>query len=282
MRFGSGSSSDSTFRLVFLSVDFFFVAITHTNIWSACWTIQNNGIQQQTGGFPWSPATPGFVSFCFQVHVTMADGFYFPNGLDCNMTSLETVFVIFADSLSVPMWLLKRQDIYVPAGVLGMAEAGFRALEALNKLSVVFSVAPAGQCCFKFWRFTHSETVPHCALAGGSGKGRGKSPSSGSCWAFAGSNSTFPMPRDTALFSMDSKSHVCKLPHMPLHISPAFVFRSGCTLLGATFDLSRVLEIISFGASLSPWTGGRDHQQILISFESGCSWSKNKKAFTKY
>lgn len=209
-------------------------------------------------------------------------GFICPNGLDCNMTSLETVFVIFADSLSVPMWLLKRQDIYVPAGVLGMAEAGFRALEALNKLSVMFSVAPAGQCCFKFWRFTHSETVPHCALAGGSGEGRGKSPSSGSCWAFAGSNSTFPMPRDTALFSMDSKSHVCKLPQMLLHISPAFVFRSGCTLLGATFDLSRVLEIISFGASLSPWTGGRDHQQILISFESGCSWSKNKKAFTKY
>lgn len=54
--------------------------------------------------------------------------------------------------------------MYVPAGALGMAEPGFRVLAAPNKLSVVFSVA--GQCCFKFWRFTHSVAVLHCALAG--------------------------------------------------------------------------------------------------------------------
>lgn len=31
---------------------------------------------------------------------------------------------------------------------------------------LLFSVAPAGQCCFRFWRFTHSDAVPRCALAG--------------------------------------------------------------------------------------------------------------------
>lgn len=67
------------------------------------------------------------------------------------------------DSLSVPLWLLKKQDISVPAGALGVAEPGFRVLAALNELS---PVAPAGQCSSRVWRFTHTDTVPHCALAG--------------------------------------------------------------------------------------------------------------------
>lgn len=105
-------------------------------------------------------------------------GFICPNGLDCNTTSSETVFVIFADSLSVPLWLLKRQDISVPAGALGMAEAGFRVLAALNKLSVVFSAAPAGQCCFSFGDSPTLRLSHTVHLQGGSGEGRRDSPSS--------------------------------------------------------------------------------------------------------
>lgn len=141
---------------------FFYVAITHTNIWSTCWTIQNNGNQQQTGRFPWSPATPGFVSFCFQVR--WQRGFICPNGLDCN-TSSDIIFVIFAACLSVPLWLLKTQDISVPVGAQGMAEPGLR-VSALNKLSGVFSAAPAGHCYPTFRRFSHGDAVPHCVRAG--------------------------------------------------------------------------------------------------------------------
>lgn len=78
-------------------------------------------------------------AFVFRFLLWWQMSFICPNGLDCNMTSSETIFVIFADSLSVPLWLLKSQDIYVPAGALGMAEPGFRVWAAQNKPSVVFS-----------------------------------------------------------------------------------------------------------------------------------------------
>lgn len=95
----------------------------------------------------------------------MADGFYLPRWFGLQHDILGDRFCHFCrPSQGVPLWLLKRQDMYVPAGALGMAEPGFRVLAAPNKLSVVFSVA--GQCCFKFWRFTHSVAVLHCALAG--------------------------------------------------------------------------------------------------------------------
>lgn len=36
---------------------------------------------------------------------------------------------------------------------------------------------------------------------------------------------------------------------MLLHFSPAFLFTLSCSLLRDTFDLPRVLEVISFGAA---------------------------------
>lgn len=77
-----------------------------------------------------------------------------------------TSFLSFLQPLSVPLCLLKRQDISVPAGALGMAEPGLRVSAALNKLSVVFSAAPAGHCYPTFKRFPHSDAVPHCVCAG--------------------------------------------------------------------------------------------------------------------
>lgn len=263
--------------------------------------------------------------------------------------SSETFFVIFAVSLSAPLWLLKRQDIYVsftnfwslvstdggkkwkteqpphnikwvsglgrrartwhppnhptvqtgssgsalPAGAMGMAEPGFRVFCWLcwsltegrqpNKLAVIFPEVPAVQVLLFQVLKIHPRwccSMP-CALVWWLPTVLGevrRAQASGSYWVFAGSVSA--LPKATAFLSVTGFKNRCLETfhtQVLLHFSPAFVFTRGCSLLRTTFDLPRGLEVISFGASLSPWMGGRDHQKFLISFESGCSWSKNKK-----
>lgn len=190
----------------FLSGFFFYVAITHTNIWSTCWTIQNNGNQQQTGRFPWSPATPGFVSFCFQVR--WQRGFICPNGLDCN-TSSDIIFVILQPVLVFHCGCWRRRT-------------SLCLQEPREWQSQDWGSQPWISCLVCFQQHQQGTAIPHLGdsptvmlshtvyVQGGSGEGREHSPGSGSCWAFAGSSSAFPVPRDTALFSVDSKSGVCK------------------------------------------------------------------------
>lgn len=208
-------------------------------------------------------------------------GFICPNDLDCNTTSLETVFVIFARLSQCSTVAAVEAGHLCACWSPGDGRARIQGLSSpewavccVSSRAVLFQ----GLEIHPHWR---CPTLCTCRVA--LGKAGGRAQAVAAAEHLQAATPLFLCPEMLLSLAWIQKLSLWTfLPQMLLHVSPAFVFRAGCTLLGATFDLDRVLEIINFGDSLSPWAGGRDHQQFLISFESGCSWSKKKKAFTKY